>query len=154
MTRGGGSGNEDPWVVVSDKLDVVRREILAHDGPSVVAGGVVPGSVNDGHAGFLPQASSRCEPVRLRESLGAGFGPLVDSDDPDSVSIETNRPVGGQHLDQGGGPEPAVDVERLVVRGVTAVHLCVTQTASSPDFSDSGASHKLTDPVPLGLAFE
>ena len=33
---GGGSEYEDPRVVVSDKLNVVGREVLAHDGPSVV----------------------------------------------------------------------------------------------------------------------
>ena len=42
MTRGGGSGYEDPRVVVPHELDVVRREVLAHDRPPVVAGGVVP----------------------------------------------------------------------------------------------------------------
>ena len=135
-------------------MNVVGREVLAHDGPSVVAGGVVPGSLNDGHAGLLSQTSGRGEPVRLREALGAGLGPLVDSDDPDTVRIETNRPVGRQHLDESGGPEPAVDVERLVVRGVAAVHLGVAQTAGGPEFLDTGASHESRDPVPLLLALE
>ena len=98
---GGGSGYEDPRVVVSDKLNVVRRQILADDGSPVVTGGVVPGTVNDSHAGFLSQSSSRCEAVRLWETLGTSLGPLVDSDDPDTVRIETNRPVGRQHLDEG-----------------------------------------------------
>ena len=101
MTRGGGSGYEDPRVVVSDKLNVVGRQVLAHDCSSVVTGGVVPGSVNDGHAGLLSQSSNRGEAVRLRETLGTSLGPLVDSDDPDTVRIETNRPVGRQHLDEG-----------------------------------------------------
>ena len=151
---GGCSRNEDPRVVVSDKLDVVGRKILAHDGSPVVTGGVVPGPVNDGHAGLLSQASSGCEPIRLRDSLGAGLGPLVDSNDPDTVRIETHRPVGRQHLDQGGGPEPAVNVERLIVRGVTAVHLGVAKTAGGPEFLDPSTSHETHDPVPLLLALE
>lgn len=154
MTVVGGSRYEDPRVVVSDKLDVVGREVLAHDGSPVVAGGVVPGSVHDGHARFLSQTSSRCEAVRLRESLGPGLGPLVDSDDPDTVRVETHRPVGRQHLDQGGGPEPAVDVERLIVRGVATVHLGVTQRAGSPELVDAGTSHESRHPVPLILALE
>ena len=36
------SGYEDPWVVVPHELNVVRRQVLAHDRPPVVAGGVVP----------------------------------------------------------------------------------------------------------------
>ena len=36
------SGYEDPGVVVPHELDVVRRQVLAHDRPPVVAGGVVP----------------------------------------------------------------------------------------------------------------
>ena len=98
---GDSSGYEDSRVVVSDKLNVVGRQVLTHDGSPVVTGGVVPGSVNDGHAGLLSQSSSRGEAVRLRETLGTSLGPLVDSDDPDTVRIETDRSVGGQHLDQG-----------------------------------------------------
>jgi len=151
---GDSSGYEDSRVVVSDKLNVVGRQVLTHDCSPVVTGGVVPGSVNDGHAGLLSQSSSRGEAVRLRETLGTSLGPLVDSDDPDTVSVEANRPVGGQHLDEGGGPEPAVDVERLIVWGVTAIHLGVTQAAGSPELLDAGTSHESRHPVPLLLVLE
>ena len=147
------SGYEDPRVVVSDKLDVVAGQVLADDGSPVVTGGVVPGPVLDCHAGLLAQTPGRGEPVWLA-TIPAGLGPLVHSDDPDSVSVEADGPVGGQHLDEGGGPEPAVDVERLVVRGITSIDLSVTQSAGSPELPDARTSHEARDPVPLGFALE
>ena len=147
------SRDEDPGVVVSDKLDVVAGEILADDGSPVVTGGVVPGPVLDCHAGLLAQTPGRGEPVRL-DTIPAGLGPLVHSDDPDPVSVEADGPVGGQHLDEGGGPEPAVDVERLVVRGVTPTHLGITQSSSGPDLLDTSTSHEARHPLPLIFSLE
>ncbi len=80
---------------------------------------VVPLAIDDGHAGLLPEAALGREPVRLGQSLGTGGRPLVDPADEDAV----HGPVGGQHLDEGGGPEPAVNVQRLVVVGIAARHL-------------------------------
>ena len=147
------SGYEDPRVVVSDKLDVVWWEVLADDRSPVVTGGVVPGSLLHRHAGLLAQTSGRSEPVRLA-TIATCLGPLVDPDDPDPVSVEADRPVGGQHLDQGGGPEPAVDIERLVVRSITATDLSITESASSPDLLDTSSCHEALHPAPLGFTLE
>ena len=94
-------------------------EVLAHDLPPVMTGGVVPGPVDHRHAGLLAQPAGGREPVRLTPALGAGRGPLVDTDG----ELAVDGSVRGQHLDEGGGPEPAVDVEGLVVRSLAAAHL-------------------------------
>ena len=114
-----GLGDLKAGVVVPDKLDVGLGQILADDLPPLVAAGVVPLAVNDGHAGLLAEAALRRESVRLGESLGPGGGPLIHSPHQDPV----HGPVGGQHLDEGGGPEPAVDVEGLVVVRLAPGHL-------------------------------
>ena len=43
--------NADPWVIVPDKLNIPVREILAHNGPPVMAGS----SIYHRHAGLLSQ---------------------------------------------------------------------------------------------------
>ena len=84
-----------------------------------MAADIMPFISNNSHAGLLSKASLGGEAIRLRHSLGAGGGPLVDALDEPAV----DGTVGGQHLDEGAGPEPAVDVEGLVVRGITSGHL-------------------------------
>ena len=113
-------------VAVPHELNVGLGQVLADHLAALVAAGVVPLPVNDGHAGLLAQAALGGEAVRLGLTLGPGGGPLVDAADGDAV----HGPVGGQHLDEGGGPEPAVDVEGLVVVSVTARHLHSTQEYS------------------------
>ena len=106
-------GNVDVGVLVPHELNIVLRQVLADNLPAAVAGGIVPLAVDHRHAGLLAQAAGRGKPVGL---VGA---PLVHSLHKDSV----DGAVSGQHLYQGGGPEPAVDVERLVVRSITPSHL-------------------------------
>ena len=105
-------------------------QILAHDLPLVLARRVVPGAVDHGHARLLAEAAGGREAVGLGPALGPGFGPLVDPDDEAAV----DGPVRGQHLDEGRGPEPAVDVERLVVRGLTPAYLKPGQTVQDKQY--------------------
>ena len=114
-----GLGNVDVGVVVPDELDVAVGEVLAHDGPAAVAGRVMPLPADHGHARLLSQTTGRGEAIGLGLTLGPGQGPLIDPLDEDAVDWS----VGGEHLDEGGRPEPAVDVEGLVVGGVTPSHL-------------------------------
>jgi hypothetical protein len=112
-------GDLEAGIVVPHKLNIGLGQILADDLPPLMTTRVVPLAVNDGHAGLLPEAALGREAVRLGQSLGTEGRPLVDPADEDAV----DGSVGGQHLDEGGGPEPAVDVQRLVVVGVAARHL-------------------------------
>ena len=74
---------------------------------------------NNSHTGLLSKTALGGEAIRLRHSLGAVCGPLVNAFDEPAV----DRTVGGQHLDEGAGPEPAVNVKGLVVGGVTSCYL-------------------------------
>ena len=134
----------------------------------VVTAGVVPLAINDGHARLLSQATGGSESVGLGETLGTRLGPLVDSDDSDPVAVETHSPVGGQHLDQSGCPEPAIYAQWLVMRSITPIdlyssetkidftpkvvcccYLGVTQSAGSPDLFNASLVHQSLDKVPL-----
>ena len=88
-----------------------------------MAGGIVPGPIYHSHTWLLSQPSWGGEPVRLGNSLVPCLGPLVHTDHTDTVRVETNRTVGWQHLHQGGGPEPTVDIQGLIVSCLTAVNL-------------------------------
>ena len=115
------SGDKHAGIVFSHELNVGGGQVLADDRPPVVTAGVVPLAVDDRHAGLLAEPAGRRETVRLGQALVAGGRPLVDADHKFSV----DRTVGGQHLDQGGGPEPAVDVEGLVVGSLATRHLSI-----------------------------
>lgn len=114
-----GLRNLEAGIVVPHKLNVGLRQILTDDLAALVAAGVVPLALNDRHAGLLPQAARRREAVGLGQSLGPGQSPFVDAAHGDAV----HHAVGGEHLDEGGCPEPAVDVERLVVGRLATRHL-------------------------------
>ena len=115
--------NIDPWVIIPNKLYIPVRKIFAHDCSPIMTGGIVPGPSYHSHARLLSQPSGGSEPIWLGYTLVPCLGPLVDTDHTDTVRVETNRPVGWQHLYQSGGPEPAVDIQRLIVSCVTAVNL-------------------------------
>ena len=146
--------NIDPWIIIPDKLNIPVRKIFTNNCSPIMAGGIVPGPVYHSHAGLLSQPSWGGEPVRLGNSLVPCLGPLVHTDHTDTVRVETNRTVGWQHLHQGGGPEPAVDIEWLIVGGVATTHFSITKTPCSPDLLDPGSIHEVRHQVPLGLVFK
>ena len=127
----------------------------------------MPLAINDSHARLLTQATSRSEAIRLGQTLGTCLGPLVDSDDSDAVAVEADSSVGGQHLDQSGCPEPAIDAQWLVVGSIATIdlynqtkiaftpkvvcccYLGVTQTACCPNLFNASLVHQGLDKVPL-----
>jgi len=144
----------DVGILVPHELDVLIWQVLAHNCSPVMAGGVVPLSVDDRHARLLSQSALRSESIRLRLSLVSGLCPLVHSNHPHAIRVETNWTVGGKHLDKGGSPKPSVDVQRLVMVGIAAAHLGITKPAGGPDLLDAGAVHEALDQVPLVLRLE
>jgi len=144
-----GSGDVDSWVLVPDELDVLGRKVLAHYRPPVMAGGIMPFLSNHCHAGLLAQPSLRGESIRLWPPLAPRAVPLVHPDHPHPVRVQPHRPVGGQHLHQGGGPEPAIDVEGLVVVCLAPRHLGIAEAARGPDLLDSSSRHEALHDAPL-----
>ena len=69
---------------MSDKVDVTSGQVLAHNQPTVVALGVVPGQavpeevVQEGHAGLGAEAVSLEQTVGLGLADRAGAGPSVE----------------------------------------------------------------------------
>jgi len=149
-----GARDRDARVLVPDELDVLCREVLTHDRSPVVTGCVMPGSIYHSHAGLLSQSPFRSETIWLRFSFVPSLGPLIDANYSNTVWVETNWPIGGQHLYKCGCPEPTIDVERFVVVSLTAAHLSITQSARGPDLPDPGSVHEVGHQIPFSLVLE
>ena len=65
----------DPWFIVPNKLNIPVRQILAHNGPPIMTGSIVPSSIYHRHAGLLSQSSCGSEPIRLGNSFATGHSP-------------------------------------------------------------------------------